>query len=153
MDPLGELVGTNHREALEFFLLGLRDLSEPTVDPQELVYNASVLAHYAQVSTRADVDLPIEEALYHLLVEESLATLLVLDEGDDRLVHPLLQHDLYLMGSDGIYHPEPSRLHPRVYGSAGRVLGPLARDAGLFSLEDAVYKLSHWKDLEQRRGM
>jgi hypothetical protein len=59
MDPLGELIGTNHREALQFFLLGLQDLSEPTVDRQELLYNASVLAHYAQVSTRADVDLPI----------------------------------------------------------------------------------------------
>jgi hypothetical protein len=59
MDPLGELVGTNHREALEFFFLGLHDLSEPTVDRQELLYNASVLAHYAQVSTKADVDLPI----------------------------------------------------------------------------------------------
>jgi hypothetical protein len=59
MDPLGELVGTNHREALEFFFLGLQDLSEPTVDRQELLYNASVLAHYAQVSTKADVDLPI----------------------------------------------------------------------------------------------
>jgi hypothetical protein len=59
MDPLGELVGTNHREALEFFFLGLQDLSEPTVDRQELLYNASVLAHFAQVSTTADVDLPI----------------------------------------------------------------------------------------------
>jgi hypothetical protein len=59
MDPLGELVGTNHREALEFFFLGLLDLSEPTVDRQELLYNASVLAHYSQVSTKVDADLPI----------------------------------------------------------------------------------------------
>jgi N-acyl-D-amino-acid deacylase len=57
-------------------------------------------------------------------------------------VNPLLAHDLYLMGSDGIYHPETSRLHPRVYGSAGRLLGPMVREAGLFPLEDAVYKLS-----------
>ena len=35
-----------------------RIVSEPTVDRQELLYNASVLAHYAQVSTQADVDLP-----------------------------------------------------------------------------------------------
>src|SRR5436190_22848651 len=63
MDPLGELVGTNHREALEFFFLGLHDLSEPTVDRQELLYNASVLAHFAQVSTKADVELPIPSDL------------------------------------------------------------------------------------------
>jgi hypothetical protein len=59
MDPLGELVATDSRQALEFFFLGLQDLCEPTVDRQELLYNASVLAHYAQVSTHADGDLPI----------------------------------------------------------------------------------------------
>ena len=58
MDPLGELLATDHRQTLEFFIVGLRDVSEPTVDQQELLYNASVLAHYAQVSTRADVDWP-----------------------------------------------------------------------------------------------
>lgn len=36
----------------------LQDVTEPTVDRDELLYNASVLAHYAQVSTSSDVDLP-----------------------------------------------------------------------------------------------
>ena len=58
MDPLRELLATDHRQALEFFLLGLQSVSEPSVDRQELLYNASVLAHYAQVSTQANVDLP-----------------------------------------------------------------------------------------------
>jgi hypothetical protein len=58
MDPRRELLGTDHRQALEFFFLGLQDVSEPTVDGQELLYNASVLAHYAQVSTQADVEWP-----------------------------------------------------------------------------------------------
>ena len=58
MGPLRELLATDHRQALEFFFLGLQDVSEPTVDRQELLYNASVLAHYAQVSTQADVDVP-----------------------------------------------------------------------------------------------
>ena len=53
MDPLGELLATDHRQALEFFFLGLQDVSEPTVDRHELLYNASLLAHYAQVSTQA----------------------------------------------------------------------------------------------------
>ena len=43
--------------------LGLRDLSEPTVDRQELLYNASVLAHHALVSTQADVGLPVPSNL------------------------------------------------------------------------------------------
>ncbi|HEV3059102.1 MAG TPA: hypothetical protein VGY48_12700 [Vicinamibacterales bacterium] len=59
MDPLRELVATGHKQALEFFVLGLQDLSEPTVDRQELLYNASVLAHYAQVSTEASADMPL----------------------------------------------------------------------------------------------
>jgi hypothetical protein len=58
MGPMGELLASDHRHVLEFFLAGLRDVSEPTVDRQELLYNASVLAHYAQVSTQADVEWP-----------------------------------------------------------------------------------------------
>jgi hypothetical protein len=58
MGPLGELLASDQRQVLEFFLLGLRDVSEPTVDRQELFYNASVLAHYAQVSTQADDEWP-----------------------------------------------------------------------------------------------
>lgn len=58
MGPLGELLATDHRRALEFFVVGLQDVSETALDRQELLYNASVLAHYAQVSTRADTDLP-----------------------------------------------------------------------------------------------
>jgi hypothetical protein len=58
MGPMGELLASDNRHVLEFFLAGLRDVSEPTVDRQELLYNASVLAHYAQVSTQADVEWP-----------------------------------------------------------------------------------------------
>ena len=58
MGPLRELLATDHRQALEFFFRGLQGVSEPTVDRQELLYNASVLAHYAQVSTQADLDVP-----------------------------------------------------------------------------------------------
>jgi hypothetical protein len=58
MGPLAELLATDRRQALEFFFLRLQDLSDPTVDRQELLYNASVLAHYAQVSTQADTELP-----------------------------------------------------------------------------------------------
>ena len=53
MEPLAELLATNERQALEFFLVGLKDVSDADVDQRELLYNASVLAHYAQVSTHA----------------------------------------------------------------------------------------------------
>ena len=58
MGPLRELLASDHLQALEFFVLGLQDVSEPTVDRRELLYNASVLAHFAQVSTQADADWP-----------------------------------------------------------------------------------------------
>ena len=57
MDPLGELLSSDHRRTLEFFVMNLKDVSEPTVDQQELLYNASVLAHYAQISVDGDVSM------------------------------------------------------------------------------------------------
>jgi hypothetical protein len=63
MNPLGELLATDHRRILEFFVSGLRDVSEPDVDRQELLYNASVLAHYAQVSTEAGIEWPAPKNL------------------------------------------------------------------------------------------
>ena len=58
MGPLRELLAIDDRQALEFFFIGLKDVSDPGVDRQELLYNASVLAHYAQVSTQAVVEMP-----------------------------------------------------------------------------------------------
>jgi hypothetical protein len=76
MAPLQELLATDHRLVLEFFLLSLRDVSGPAVDRQELFYNASVLAHYAQVSTQADTEWPAPENLStifdHFVVDTSL---------------------------------------------------------------------------------
>ncbi|HUR33144.1 MAG TPA: hypothetical protein VM032_05070 [Vicinamibacterales bacterium] len=63
MEPLAEMLATNERQALEFFLVGLKDVSDGDVDQQELLYNASVLAHYAQVSTQAHGDLPTPATL------------------------------------------------------------------------------------------
>ena len=110
------------------------------------------------------------DALADLLIEERLAVLLVVNEGDDPLVTPFLQHPKHMIGTDGILCgcvspvrmsdrdkpssaissnnklPEALRLegrpHPRVFGSAGRVLGSLVREVKLFTLEEAVHKLS-----------
>ena len=63
MEPLRELLAVDQRGALDFFVQGLKDVSEATVDTQELLYNASVLAHYAQVSTQSGVDMPAPATL------------------------------------------------------------------------------------------
>ncbi len=58
MGPLQELLAVDQRQALAFFVVRLQDVAEADVDREELLYTASVLAHYTQVSTHADVDLP-----------------------------------------------------------------------------------------------
>ena len=63
MGPLRELLATDERRAFEFFFLGLKDVSESNVDRQELRYNASVLAHYALVSTQSGLEMPAPASL------------------------------------------------------------------------------------------
>ena len=63
MGPLRELLAVDERQTLEFFFLGLKDVSGANVDRQELLYNASVLAHYAQVSTHSSTEFPTPAAL------------------------------------------------------------------------------------------
>lgn len=54
MDSIGELLGSDHRHTLEFFVVSLKDVSDASVDQDQLLYNASILAHYAQVSTDSE---------------------------------------------------------------------------------------------------
>ena len=75
------------------------------------------------------------------MISEGMAVLLVFDLGEDDRVAPFLAHPCYMMGSDGIYFPDGT-VHPRHYGSAARLLGRYAREKRLFSLEEAVQKLS-----------
>ena len=98
-------------------------------------YQGKTLAEYVDAVGKSPVD-----ALCDLLIEENLAVLLVFFQGDDSFVEPFLAHDSYMMGTDGVYH-EGGVIHPRQYGSAARLLGSCVRK-GLFSLEDAVWKLS-----------
>jgi hypothetical protein len=82
-----ELLGSDHLATLEFFVVGLRDVSESATDEQELLYNASVLAHYAQVS------------MDH---EDELATPADLSSIYDRFVHnPDLLRDSAVMEAAG----------------------------------------------------
>jgi hypothetical protein len=75
MDPLRELLATDRQQALEFFVGSLQELCEPTVDRTELCYNASVLAHYALVSTSRTVELPtpatLGDVFDHFVADES----------------------------------------------------------------------------------
>ena len=79
MEPLRELMAVDERRTLEFFVTGLQDVCDGGVDRQELLYNASVLAHYALVSTQSTTDMPAPATLLSVFDQ------FVLDEtiGDD----------------------------------------------------------------------
>jgi len=83
---------------------------------------------------------PIQEALADLLIEEHLGALAVIGLQPDELIKPFLAHDKFMLGSDGIWH-DGAHIHPRMFGSAPRILGPMVREKKLFSLESAVRKL------------
>jgi N-acyl-D-amino-acid deacylase len=127
------------RAGLEAYKLDLDHLRIAWVPSKEnSKHQGQLLSDYVQ-----ETGLPPAEALTNLLLEERLAVLLVFNEGEDPLVWPFLKHDLYMMGSDGIYF-EDAMTHPRMFGSGTRLLGSCVRDWKLFSLEDAVYKLASW---------
>lgn len=79
MEPLRELLASDHRQTLEFFVGGLQELCDADVDRQEILYNASVLAHYAQVSTRSAADLPTPATLSNVFDTFVLDTSLIHD--------------------------------------------------------------------------
>jgi N-acyl-D-amino-acid deacylase len=60
-----------------------------------------------------------------------------MDEPD---VQRIMAHRLAMIGSDGL--PHDSYPHPRLWGTFPRVLGHYARDLKLFSLEQAVRKMT-----------
>lgn len=59
MNPFTHLLAVDERQALQFFFSELRDLTEgEQVDQPALLYNASVLAHFACTSTSSSDRLP-----------------------------------------------------------------------------------------------
>jgi N-acyl-D-amino-acid deacylase len=60
-----------------------------------------------------------------------------LDEND---VRTILAYEHTMIGSDGL--PNDKHPHPRLWGTFARVLGHYSRDVGLFSLEEAVRRMT-----------
>lgn len=112
---------------------------------QNSQYQGMLLSDYIASTGKTPAD-----ALCDLLLAEGMAVLLVFHWGDNRYVEPFLAHDKYMMGSDGIYQID-GMVHPRQFGSAPRLLGYYVRERQLFSLEEAVYKLTSFP--AQRFGM
>jgi N-acyl-D-amino-acid deacylase len=65
-------------------------------------------------------------AIYHSILEEDMRR--------------ILKHPATMIGSDGL--PNDPRPHPRLWGTFPRVLGHYCREQRLFSLPEAIYKMT-----------
>ncbi|MBT3358689.1 MAG: D-aminoacylase [Rhodospirillales bacterium] len=83
----------------------------------------------------AEWDIDLDEAIERL--NPAGAVYFQADEGD---VQRILSYSHTMIGSDGL--PHDARPHPRLWGAFARVLGHYSRDLGLFSLEEAVHRMT-----------
>ncbi|MDF5752268.1 D-aminoacylase [Spongiactinospora sp. TRM90649] len=82
------------------------------------------------------------EALVHVLVSQELRVSSVTFWMDERDVRAALAHPCTMIGSDGLPPGTGGRPHPRLYGTFPRILGRYVREAGLFTLGEAVHRMT-----------
>jgi len=103
--------------------------------------NADLLGDsLAAVATRRETR-PID-VVCDLLLEEDFEVGIVTPPSSPQMgtdVREVLADELVAIGSDGIFGRRP---HPRLYGTFPRVLGDCARERNLFSVEEAVRKMT-----------
>lgn len=84
---------------------------------------------------------PLHETVSALVAEEGEGVVAVIFGMDEADVRRVLAHPTTMIGSDGIPSVE-GKPHPRLYGTFVRVLGTYAREEHLFSLEEAVFRMT-----------
>jgi N-acyl-D-amino-acid deacylase len=88
----------------------------------------------------ASLALPARAAAEHV-AESAPGVTVVMHTMDEDDVRTVMRHPSTMIGSDGI-PTLPGKPHPRLWGTFARVLGHYARDLGLFSLEEAVHRMT-----------
>jgi N-acyl-D-amino-acid deacylase len=91
-----------------------------------------------QVAT--EFDLPAKPAAEKLVRENGMGLIVIIESMSEADVRTVMRHCSTMIGSDGI--ALGSKPHPRLYGTFPRVLGHYARDLGLLTLADAVYRMT-----------
>jgi N-acyl-D-amino-acid deacylase len=79
------------------------------------------------------------QAAIDLLVECRLQTTFLLEYADEATVRTIAAHPRMLIGSDGIFSHRP---HPRLWGTAPRLLGHYALREGVIDAREAIARLS-----------
>ena len=78
-------------------------------------------------------------AAVDLMSDTDLDVTMIDHYASEETVRTIFRHPLHLVGSDGIYGSHP---HPRLHGTAARVLGRFALREGLIPVEEAVARLT-----------
>lgn len=79
------------------------------------------------------------EVVFDLLHSTQLNVAMIDHYATEEVVRAIFQHPRALVGTDGIFGGKP---HPRLYGTAARVLGRYALREGLISPDEAVARLT-----------
>ncbi len=78
-------------------------------------------------------------AVFDLLADTDLDVAMIDHYSTEQIVREIFTHPAAMVGSDGVFNPHP---HPRLYGTAARVLGRLALREGLITVTEAVGRLA-----------
>jgi N-acyl-D-amino-acid deacylase len=90
-----------------------------------------------QIAIEQGVDPAI--AVLDLLRDTDLDAAMIDHYSSETIVRDIFVHSRALVGSDGVFNPHP---HPRLYGTAAKVLGRYALREKIVSVEDAVSRLT-----------
>jgi len=80
------------------------------------------------------------ETAFDILLEEAGKVVMVIYAMSEEDVRTVMKHPLVMIGTDGI--PSSGKPHPRAYGTYPRVLGKYVREEKIFSLEEAIRKMT-----------
>ncbi|MCB8881016.1 D-aminoacylase [Acidisoma cellulosilytica] len=81
------------------------------------------------------------DLLARFVAEDDGQTAIVMFQLSEDDLQAACCHRLHMVGSDGLPRPG-TKPHPRAFGTFPRVIGPLRRDRGWFTLEDAVRRMT-----------
>ncbi len=82
------------------------------------------------------------EVLFDIIERDGMAAVGVFFSMSDEDVEYVMRQPFIMMGSDGLPNFSATKIHPRMTGTAPRILGYYVREKGIIPLEDAVRKMT-----------
>jgi N-acyl-D-amino-acid deacylase len=82
------------------------------------------------------------DTLIHVLVSERLTPTMIIFLMDESDVQRVMRDERTAIGSDSLAPGAGGKPHPRMFGTFPRVLGRYARELGVLSFEQAIYKMT-----------